>query len=338
MKKFLHSLLILFMGINTVALAQQEEAAEVQTWDGSNLAIEIENGDVMTFMYKAPENGRLYIYADDQDANDNIPVSIWGGVWTGVYDEVYTLQETGFYDSNAGIYAWVDTWADDNVRFTLTAAKGRGETSFTLKSLFFPNTGSGWMSTLYGGDFEHPIELTNNAKVTLPAFENTNKDMLPDDSHATYCSFVAPSSGLASIVYGEYLVYYIEADKFGMEDFKKAVESESTNDHEFIVEKGKTYLVVIPNARPTEITFKMTQTNLGASVDLPIEITEFPVTINPKEGNTYYKFSNELVGEVAILEVSAAEGWNGTINYMDATKWGASETDELSKSLSLIHI
>ena len=335
MKKFLHSLLILFMGINTAAFAQQEEAVAVETWDGSNMEIEMVRGDKMTFMYKATGNGRLYIYADDQSTYDNLPVSIWGGYWPGAYDPDATLQETGFYESNSGIYAWIDVFEGDNVRFTLTTseeAEGRA-TSFTLKSVFFPKTGSGWMSTLYGGDFEHPIELTKNTKVALPTFENTNMDMLPDVSHATYCSFVAPGSGLASIfVADESLIYYIEADKYGVEALQFASQDESTDDHEFVVEVGKTYLVIVPNTHPTDVTLKFAQTDLGGSVDLPIEITEFPATLNFGKGNTYYRFSNALVGEAAMLEVAAAAGWSGTVTYMDANKWGAEESTELTEN------
>ena len=41
MRNFFHSLLILLMGVNAVAFAQQEEASTVQTWDGRSRHLRI---------------------------------------------------------------------------------------------------------------------------------------------------------------------------------------------------------------------------------------------------------------------------------------------------------
>lgn len=326
MKKFLHSLLVLFMGINIASFAQQKEAAEVTPWDGSDMAIEMRRGDTLTFAYTAAQQGTLYIYADNQNANDNVPVSIWGGWYhDGAYDSDSPLQEAGPYDNGVGVYGWIRVWDTDVVRFTLSApedAEGK-VTTFTLKSkLFTGNTGSSW---------DNPIKLTKDTKVELPPF--TNSLELLDEQYATCCSFTAPSDGVASIYTSEYLIYYIKAEELdGEHPLQYASQNESTNDHEFVVESGKEYLVFVPSRRPTEVTFKMTKDRLGLSPEFPIVIEQFPATPDLVKGNNYYKFSHELIGETTMLEVAVAEGWDGTITYMDATNWGAEESSELTKN------
>ena len=120
MKKFLHSLLVLFMGITSTAFAQQE-ATTVEAWDGGDLKVELGLGEKKTLMYTALEDGRLYIYAKSQIGN--IPVNIKGGLWLdGQYAENDTLQEAGVYDVH-GVYAWIKVYRDEHVRFTLTAAE-----------------------------------------------------------------------------------------------------------------------------------------------------------------------------------------------------------------------
>lgn len=320
MRNFFHSLLILLMGVNAVAFAQQEEASTVQTWDGSDKAIEIRRGKKQTFAYTATAQGMLYIYVDDHDANDKVPLSIWGGWYhDGAYDADAPLQDAGAYDNGVGVYGWIKVFEGDSIRFTITAsAEAEGQISeFTLKSRFFVgNAGSSW---------ENPIVLTQNVKVALPPFENSLEAI--DESHATWCSFTAPSDGVASIYTDESLIYYIKAESFGYtEELPKHVSmDETTNDHEFIVEEGKEYLIFVPNNRPAEVTFKMTQSRLGLSAKFPVEITAFPATLNLVKGNNYYAFSHELIGSTNILEVAAAAGWNGTITYMEDPSGNSTE-------------
>ncbi len=325
MKKFYNSLLILFMSITASAFAQQEEAAEVQPWDGSDKPIEIRRGESQTFAYTAEKQGWFYIYADDQNLDDNLTVSIWGGRYhDGAYDADSPLQEAGAYDNGMGVYGYIQLWASDVVRFTITAdddPEAGKITEFTLKSHFF--TGNA------GNSFENPIALTQGTKVTLRPFANSLEGL--DEDYATWCSFTAPSDGVASILTEEYLIYYIEAESFGVTEElpKYAPQDDTTNDHEFAVKGGKEYLVYIPNRRPTEVTFKMNQDRLGLNEKFPNMVNEFPAELKLVKGNNYYKFSHEMIADSTMMEVAAA-GWKGTITYMDGTNWGAFESDELT--------
>lgn len=313
MRKFYYSLLMLLMGITTAAFAQQQEASDIQQWDGSSKKIEMERGDMLTFEYTSAENGMFYLYASDQSVYDNVPLSIWGGWYhDGAYDADAPLNDAGTYENGVGLYGWLKVWAGDVVRFTISAlADAEGElTEFTLKSAFFNES-------MGGNNWENPIVLSKGTKVTLPVYANADTDVLPDLVNTTFCSFVAPTSGVASIFTEEYLVYYIEADLYGVEEFKHVSQNVKTNDHEFIVENGKTYIVVIPNSRPTEVTFKMTQEGLGASAQFPNPIKAFPATLDLKKGNNYYAFGHDLIGDKNMLEVAVAAGWNGTITYME---------------------
>lgn len=328
MKKFLHSLLVLFMGINTVAFAQQEEAATITAWDGSDEEILLAPGEKLTFSYTATAEGILYIYADNQSENDNVPLSIWGGWYQdGAYNADFPLSEAGNYDNGLGVYGWIKVYSGDVIRFTIAATEEAvGElTEFTLKSSFFTNdAGSSW---------EKPVALPKDTKMTLQPFQNTMEalEALRID-YATWCSFTAPHDGVASIYTEEYLVYYIQAEEFGMTDAlpKPVPQDESTNDHEFMVKGGKEYLVFVPNSRPAEVTFKMTQDRLGLSEKFPIVIDGFPAELNLAKGNNYYRLSHELIGDSTILEVAVAAGWNGAITYFDATNWNAYESEELT--------
>lgn len=328
MKKFLHSLLVLFMGINTVAFAQQEEAATVETWDGSNMEIEIFRGEKLTFEYTATEKGTVYVYADDQSSADYLTVDIWGGVYRdGAYDEVLKLEDTGCFDldNRTGVHGKIELWEGDKLRFTLVAddSKWAGEaTSFTLKSKLI--TGS-----VQGGSFENPVVLTKDTKATLATFKNSLE--LLDETHVTFCSFTAPSDGVASIYAKTYLIYYIEAENFGEKELNEVVESNNTQyEHEFIVKKDQNYLVAVPNSRFVDVTFKMTYDRLGLSAEFPIEISEFPTTLDLVKGDNYYKFDCSLMGSNTLMEVAVAEGWKGNIAYLEGTKWGAVESDELA--------
>lgn len=314
MKKFYYALLVLFMGITTASFAQQE-ATEIQQWDGSNMRMRMRANALSTFSYTATENGTLYIYANDQDVSDNVHVSIWGGWYhDGAYDSDSPLQEAGSYENGVGVYGWIKVFAGDEIRFTLsTPEETEGVMAiFTLKSMFFGED-------VKGDSWEQPIELTQNVKKQLPVYENLDSDYLGELSYATFCRFVAPSDGVASIYTDQYLIYYVEEELYGNidEPLKYASQNISTNDHEFIVEKDKAYIVILPNSRPTEVTFKMTQDGLGGSAQFPKPINAFPATINLNKGNNYYAFDHELIGDKKILEIAVAAGWNGTITYME---------------------
>ena len=315
MRKFYYLLLVLLMGITTAAFAQQEEAATIESWDGSNKKMRMRANTLTTFSYTATEDGTLYIYANDQDVSDNVHVSIWGGWYhDGAYDSDSPLQEAGSYENGVGVYGWIKVFAGDEIRFTLsTPEETEGVMAiFTLKSVFFG-------SDVKGDSWEQPIELAQNVKKQLPVYENLDSDYLGELSYATFCRFVAPSDGVASIYTDQYLIYYVEEELYGNidEPLKYASQNISTNDHEFIVEKGKAYIVILPNSRPTEVTFKMTQDGLGGSAQFPKTINAFPAAIDLKKGNNYYAFSHELIGDNKMLEIAVAAGWNGTITYME---------------------
>lgn len=317
MKKFLHLFMVLFVGIGTVAFAQQEEASSVETWGGSNLKLEMFAGDKLTFEYTATADGIFYIYSDDQAVEDNLPVNIWGGYYNnGSYDPDSPLQEAGSYDNGVGVYGWLRVMDGDAVRFTLTASEDADgdATEFTLKSVFFADN--------YGGDsWETPVALAKDVEVNIPVCPNNSTDFLVgiEATNATFCKFTAPSDGVASIFTDAYVIYYLEEENIGSTEylFKSVSQDVKTNDHEFWVEGGVDYLVVVPNARPTTLKFKMNYNRLGLSPKFPVEITEFPVSIDLENGNNYYAFSHEVIGDPKMLDVVVAAGWKGTITYME---------------------
>ena len=313
MKKFLYSLLVLFVGISTVAFAQQEEAANIETWNGGNKALEMFAGDKLTFEYIATSDGKLYVYSDNQDSNDKLPLKIWGGIYAdGKYNTDLPLQDVGDYENGAGVYGWLCVTTGDVVRFTIIAPKdAEGQlTEFTLKSIFFT-------SSVGGDSLEQPVVLGQGKKVTLPVYVNSSKDVFPDLSSVTFCNVTAPTSGIASIFTKENVVYYVEKESYGVEDFKGIVQDSKTDDHKFIVEGGKTYIVAIPNARPIDVTFKMTNENVGESAQFPFSINSFPATLDLNKGDNYYAFNRKLVGDNNMLEIAVSGKWRGFITYME---------------------
>ena len=103
MKKHFYTLLMLLMGITTMGYAQQE-ASTITEWDGTSKRLRMKPDSLITFSYKATENGTLYVYSDDQSVYDNVPVSIWGGWYhDGAYDPDSPLQETGPYENGVGV-------------------------------------------------------------------------------------------------------------------------------------------------------------------------------------------------------------------------------------------
>lgn len=313
MKKFLHSLLVLFVGITSAAFAGQSGP---HTWDGKNKTLTLKLDTALTFSYKATETGVLYIYSDNQSSSDNVPLSIEGGWYhDGSYDADSPLQDAGSYENGLGLYGWIKVWADDEIRFTISTPKeGDGtQTRFTLKSVFFDEN--------VGGDsWEKPVALELGKETKIPVYANEASDVLADlwISYATFCKFTAPSKGVATILTSEYLVYVLEEEHIGSLEhpFRPVPQDVATNDHEFMVEEGVDYIVVVPNARPASLTLKMAQNGLGQSAQFPYEITKFPATIDLVKGDNFYAFSHELIGETNILEMTIAD-WKGTITYME---------------------
>ena len=323
MKKFLYSLLMLFVGITTIASAQQEEAATVTTWNGNDLEITIRVKQKMTFEHTATKSGTLYLYAEGERENgqytDSWPIDIWGGLYAnGSYDDNNPLQDAGAYENGIGAYGWINVEESNAVRFTITAPDSVGNTQpqkakFTLKSIFFPSPGAGQAPI---GSRENPIELKTNVETALPSYKDTTETF--NEDYATYCRFTATSDGVASISTEEYLIYYIEADKFDTHEFKSVVQDPKDNDHKFIVEEGVDYLVIFPNTRPTKATLLTIDTDgVGASAQFPKKLKKLPASIGLKRGDNYYAFSHDLIGKNKILEISTAEGWSGTITYME---------------------
>ena len=153
MKKIFYTLLVLFVGIIQTVDAQQE-ASSIIEWNGKNKRLMMRADSLLTFSYKATENGTLYIYSDDQNVSDNMHVSIWGGWYhDGAYDADSPLQEAGSYENGVGIYAWIKVLAGDEIRFTLsTPEEAEGIMAiFTLKSLFFGEDvkGDSWEALIY---------------------------------------------------------------------------------------------------------------------------------------------------------------------------------------------
>lgn len=314
MRRIYYSLLVLFMGVATAAFAGESGP---HTWNGKNMTLTLKRDTTLTFSYVAAERGTLYIYSDNQGSGDNVPLTIQGGWYhDGAYDADSPLQDAGSYENGLGVYGWINVWDGDEIRFTISTPKeAEGtQTRFTLKSAFFGQS-------IGGNSWENPIVLSQGVSTTIPVFPNGSQDILGDIevNNTTFCKFNAPSDGVASISTSEYLIYVLEEENIGNVEnlFRSVPQDVSTNDHEFMVRKDVSYIVLVPNTRPTSLTFKMTQSSLGQSPKFPLEITEFPTTVDLKKGNNYYAFSHDLIGDKKILEVAAAAGWNGTITYME---------------------
>ena len=293
MRKFYCLLLALFMGVTTAAFAGESGP---HTWDGSNKTLQLRKDTTLTFSYTAIEDGTLYIYSNNQGSSDNVPLTLQGGLYQdGTYMED-SLQDVGAYENGLGFYGWIDVQKGNEVRFAISTSKDAegSQTRFTLRSAFFNKS-------VGGNSWENAISLTQDVAVTIPVRPNDYQDILDNiwSSNVTFCEFTAPSDGVATILTTEYLVYVLEKEYVGDEDksFSPVSQDVSTNDHEFIVRKGVDYVVVVPNTHPATLTFKMTQKALGQSAKFPLEITEFPTTIDLKKGDNFYVFSHELIGD-----------------------------------------
>ena len=342
MKKFLYSLLVLLMGITNAAFAQQEEGATIESWDGSDFNIEYvrvlkDKNTNRTFEYKAPADGKFYLYNDNHDPiSTNVTLELWGGIYdTGKngYKADASLQDVDDYLPGLGFYAWIEVKKDDIVRFTFVPKKtDPNETKsviekLPLKSVFLKN------STTGGNNTTNAIKLTQDVELGLPECKNTANGSATGiySNNVAYCSFEAPYTGIASISTMEYEIYHCLK---GVSKFT-AVQSNGMNDDHLIpVEGGKTYYVAIPRTEgskiPTEVTFKMAyDRSNGACAEYPINITKFPVTIDLVKGDNFYAFNTELLGKKTMMEVAVKEGWKGSIEY-----WESANAESTSTALT----
>lgn len=316
MRKLNYFLGMLLLSIATWVNAQETEPT---VWDGSSLSVTLNAGEARTYSYTAEEEGILYIYSSSQNA---IPVSISGGYWLdGNYDENFPLEDTGTYDNGFGVYGHIKVWEGDQIRFTLAADEVSEDaeaksTSLSLESLFFSATE--WKANpVYwkGESWESTVELTMGKTVTVPVFTNTSTEVISGYDKLTFCSFTAPSDGTASVKTTVYEILYQEEDLVGAEAFKKVIEGSTQYMHDFAVEKGKKYIIALPNDRPNGITVSMASNRRGATCADPIEITDGQTSYNLAKGNNWFQLDVSSLGTKQILDLGVTEGWSGTITY-----------------------
>ena len=313
MRKFYYLLLMLFMGVTTAAFAGESGP---HTWNGNNKTLTLRKDTVITFSYVAAGEGTLYIYTDNQKSTDNVSLTLTGGKYVdGAIAAEDSFQGVEAYENGLGFYSWIKVEKDDEIRFTISTPKDAegSSTRFTLKKLFFGKN--------VGGDsWENAIALSGQ-KVDIPIYKNEGAEVIDtlDLSYATYCKFTAPSDGIATILTSENVFYCIEKEHLGNPDysFTSVVQDAETDDHEFVVSGGVEYIVVVPNIRPSSMTFKMTDKKVGQSPRFPKTISEFPTTVDLVAGDNYYAFSRELTDSTSMLMVDVAAGWKDSIIYME---------------------
>lgn len=312
MRKIYFLLLALLFGM-TATINAQDTNESITTWDGTDLSVTLNAGESKTFSYKATEQGKLYIMATT--ASTNLGVSISGGWYhDGAYDADAPFDIAEPYDNGAGIFATITVFNGDEIRFTLTADEAvEGEdavttTSFTMKSTVYASN--------YGGDtWGNPINMSISKTVSFPVYANYDVDYLADFSHATFARFEAPTDGVVSVMTSEYLVYYIEEELYGSQDMKYAVQASMTDDHEFAIENGKAYILMIPVTRPTNVSLRITSDRLGENCAFPVEITEFPANLSLVRGNNWFKMNVSELGTTNFMEIVSTAGWEGNIEY-----------------------
>lgn len=312
MRKFYFLLLSLLFGM-TATINAQDANESITTWDGTDLSVTLNAGESKTFSYTATEQGKLYIMATT--ASTNLGISISGGWYhDGAYDADAQFDTAEPYDNGAGIFATISVFSGDEIRFTLTADEVfEGEdavtsTSFIMKSSVYASN--------YGGDtWKNPINMNISKTVSFPVYANHDVDYLADFSHATFARFEAPTDGVVSVMTSEYLVYYIEEELYGSQEMKYAVQASMTDDHEFAIENGKAYILMIPVTRPTNVSLRITSDRLGENCALPVEITEFPANLSLVRGNNWFKMNVSELGTTNFMEIVSTAGWEGNIEY-----------------------
>lgn len=308
-----HLITLLASFVFIIAGTHQANAQSVTSWNGVDKKVTMKAGATKTFSYKATQQGTLYIMAPT--ASTGLGLTISGGWYhDGAIDPDAQFDIAEPYDNGAGIFATIRVCAGDEIRFTIEAAASQGadavkQTSFTLQSKFFADN--------YGGSsWESPIELPLDTLVEFPIYTNSSPDYLSGFSHTTFARFVAPMDGLASIITGEYLIYYINEDEYGVTPMKYAVQAQMTDDHEFVVERGQAYIVMIPITRPTSVTLKFTADHPGQLATYPIELESFPATLSLTNNDAnWYRMDVSSLGEDYMLEITPQGTWEGSIEY-----------------------
>ena len=314
MKKTNYFLMMLFVALLHIAGTQTSNAAEAIIWDGSDLPVTLKAGNSQTFSYIASEQGSLYIYAPK--ASTNLGLTISGGLYANddyVSESPFKIAEP--YDNGAGVFATIHVNVGDEIRFTIEAAKSKAsdankETSFTLQSKIYSDN--------YGGSTkENAIEIPFDTSVEIPIYENYYPEYHRGFSHATFLRFMASADGLASLLTSEYLIYYIDEDEYGYSQMKFAVQAEMTDDHEFPIERYHSYIVMIPNIRPTSVMLKLTADTPGQLATYPIDIEAFPTTLSLAKGNNWYRMNVSEMDSLHIMDINTIAGWTGNISYWD---------------------
>ena len=303
-------MMLLFAMLHVMGI-ERGNAATIM-WDGTDLPVTLKAGASQIFSYTATEDGNLYIMAPT--ASTSLGLTISGGLYANseyVEDRAFTIAEP--YDNGAGVFATMKVFTGDVIRFTIQAAKSSGadaikETSFTLKSSFYAED--------YGGNTkETAIEIPFDTEVLLPIYENSYPEYHMGFSHTTFIRFTAHADGLASLITGEYLIYYIDEDEYGFSPMKYAVQAEMSDDHEFPIERFHNYIVMIPNTRPISATLKLTADTPGQLATYPIEIESLPNTLSLSKGNNWYRMNVREQGSDYMMDVVAKAGWKGHIAY-----------------------
>lgn len=317
MKKMQLLLATLLLAFCATAFAQ-----DVTTWDGKNKSLTFTAGDSTTYEYTATEKGYLYIYSDDQNINSN-PLSLYldGGLWTdGAFNEDAPIEDTGFYDSNgAGFYGRIKVFPGDVIRFSLKAVGEEGVTSrCTMKSILFALD---MMNNQAGATWEDAIELPKGENVMLPVNLKSDYDYAPENfDNITYCKMTAEETGVASIYTTDYIVYYVETEKYGSEPLQRIVQSQETNDHEFIVEAGKEYIIVFGNTRPISARMKMITGRKGAHPIYPIEITETTTALDLVSGDNWYKIDINKFDKNNFMTLTTA-AYAGSLEVLEDNRY-----------------
>ena len=345
MKKTNYILMMLFVALLHIAGSQKLNAAEATIWDGNDLPVTLKAGDSQTFSYVATEQGSLYIYAPK--GSTNLGLTISGGLYTNddyVSESSFLIAEP--YDNGAGVFANIHVNVGDEIRFTIKAAKSKAsdankETSFTLQSKIYSDT--------YGGNTkDNAIEIPFDTSIEIPIYENYYPEYHRGFSHATFLRFMATADGLASLLTSEYLIYYIDEDEYGYSEMKFAVQAEMTDDHEFPIERYHSYIVMIPNIRPTSVMLKLTADTPGQLATYPIDIEGFPTTLSLANGNNWYRMNVSEMDSIHIMDVNTIAGWTGNITYWNnsnnVNEWLCSDTingtsdSTISKNLHLTRL
>lgn len=327
MKKTNYLVMMLLFAMLQVMGVERGYAASPTVWDGTDMQVTLKTGASQTFSYTATQEGYLYIMAPT--ATTSLGLTISGGLYADgafVNNAAFDIAEP--YDNGAGVFATIHTSVGDEVRFTIKAASSQGadaikETSFTLKSSFYAED--------YGGNTkETAIEIPFDTEVLLPIYANTFPEYHKGFSHTTFIRFTAHADGLASLITGEYLIYYIDEDEYGYSDMKFAVQASMTDDHEFPIERYHNYIIMIPNTRPITATLKLMADTPGQLATYPIDITTLPTTLSLSKGNNWYRMKVDELSTDYMLDLSTQAGWNGTVTYWNnannANDWLCTDT------------